>query len=145
MKNTRPALAAVIAVSAALLFSGCASGSSADATSSAQNCDSLRSEVRDINNGAQNTLASDLSEGQDDAKTYFDGLGDRVDTLADQWDSNKAVSAALDTLGDKLDAAEDYIDTVPTDGTEPDADALATVSGDISDAAAAVNDACTAK
>lgn len=148
MKNTRPAIAAVVAVTAALLFSGCASGGSSDASSSsadAQNCDALRSEVRDINNGAQNTLASDLSESQADAKTYFDGLGDRVDTLGDTWDSNKAVSAALDTLGEKLDAAEDFIDTVPTDGSDPDADALATASTDISDAAAAVNDACTAK
>jgi hypothetical protein len=147
MKTTRPAIAAVVAVTAALLFSGCAGGSgdASSSTADAQNCDTLRSEIRDINNGAQNTLAGDLSEGQADAKTYFDGLGDRVDTLEDTWESNKAVTSALDTLSDKLDAAEDFIDTVPTDGTDPDADALATASTDISDAAAAVNDACTAK
>ena len=145
MKTTRPAIIAAIAVSAALLFTGCASGSSSDSTASAQNCDTLRSEVRDINNGAQNTLAGDLSDSQADAKTYFDGLGDRVDTLADQWDDNAAVEKALEGLNDALDAGEDYIATVPTDPEQLDADAQTKAMTDISDAAAAVNTACTAK
>ena len=145
MKTTRPAIAAALAVSAALLFSGCASGSSSDSTASAQNCDTLQSEVRDINNGAQNTLAGDLSAGQADAKTYFDGLGDRVDTLSDDWDDNKDVEQALEGLSDALDAGEDYIDTVPTDPEQLDADAQTKAMTDISDAAAAVNDACSAK
>lgn len=142
MKTTRPAIIAALAVSAALLFTGCASGSSSD---SAQSCDTLRSEVRDINNGAQNTLAGDLSAGQADAKTYFDGLGDRVDALSDTWDDNKAVDKALDGLSDALDAGEDYIETVPTDPEKLDADAQTKAMTDISDAAAAVNKACTAK
>ena len=145
MKTTRPAIITTLAVSAALLFTGCASGSSSDSTTSAQNCDSLKSEVRDINNGAQNTLAGDLSEGQADAKTYFDSLGDRVDTLSDDWDDNKAVEKALEGLSDALDAGEDYIDTVPTDPDQVDADAQTKAMTDISDAAAAVNTACTDK
>ncbi|MET0726085.1 MAG: hypothetical protein ABWY36_07010 [Leifsonia sp.] len=142
MKNTRPALAAVVAVTAALLFSGCASGSTSD--TAANDCDTLRSDVRDISNGAQNTLAGDLSEAQDDAKKYLEGLNERIDSLEKTWESNEKVTAALETLGDKVDSAEEFVDSVPTDGSEIDADAQAAASGDIADAAAAVNEACTA-
>ncbi|MEJ3405383.1 hypothetical protein WDJ51_11615 [Rathayibacter sp. YIM 133350] len=147
MKKTRPAIAAAIAVSAALLFTGCASGSAGSATTAARDCGTLGSEVRDISNGAQNQLAGDLSDAdaQSAATEYLDSLGERTDKLEDTWKSDSKVSDALDKLGDSLDAAKDYVGTVPTDGSDPDADAQAKATGDIQDAANGVNSACSSK
>lgn len=146
MKNTRPAIAAAIAVSAALLFSGCASGGSASTTTTAAagaDCSKLQSNVRDISNGAQNTLATapaDVAAQTASAKTLAD-YSDRVTKLEDGV-KNSSVTDALKTLSDKILAGEDWVKAAPVDGSDADADTQATVTGDIQTAATAVVTAC---
>ncbi len=124
----------------ALLLAGCAAGGGG-ASSSADECDTVKSEVRDISNGAQNALAA----GGDPSETQatLEGYSDRVDTLGE--DTSDAVSDELEKLAEALDDAAEFAATLPSDpDAEVDADAVAEQQTAIQDAASGVNDACSA-
>ncbi|THG32459.1 hypothetical protein E6C70_11855 [Glaciibacter flavus] len=147
MKNTRPAIAAVIAVSAALLFSGCASGGGSSATTTAaagSDCSKLHSDVRDISNGAQNTLATAPADAdaQTASASALADFSDQAKKLEDSYSDNKGVTSALDDLASKIDAGQDWVKAAPVDGSDADADTQASVTADIDKAATAVDDAC---
>ena len=115
----------------ALLLSGCAAGGGA-ATPSADACDTVKSEVRDISNGAQNSLVSgdDPSEIQSSLEDY----SVRVSELAETTDD--AVSTELEGLTGALDDAAEFAGTLPSDPeAEVDADAVAEHQTAIQDAA----------
>ena len=112
----------------ALLLAGCAAGGGAS-TPSADACETVKSEVRDISNGAQNSLASggDPSEIQSSLEDY----SVRVTEL-------EGLTGALD------DAAE-FAGTLPSDPeAEVDADAVAEHQTAIQEAAAEVSSSCDA-
>jgi hypothetical protein len=124
----------------ALLLSGCAAGGGAS-TPSADACETVKSEVRDISNGAQNSLASggDPSEIQSSLEDY----SVRVTELAETTDD--AVSTELEGLTGALDDAAEFAGTLPSDPeAEVDADAVAEHQTAIQDAATAAGEACTA-
>lgn len=124
----------------ALLLAGCAAGGSG-ASSSADECDTVKSDVRDISNGAQNTLAA----GGDPAEiqSALEGYSDRVDQLGE--DTSDAVSDELEKLAGALDDAAEFAATLPSDpDAEVDSDAVAEHQTAIQDAASGVNDACSA-
>jgi len=125
----------------ALLLSGCATGGGA-ATPSADACDTVKSEVRDISNGAQNSLVSgdDPSEIQSSLEDY----SVRVSELAETTDD--AVSTELEGLTGALDDAAEFAGTLPSDPeAEVDADAVAEHQTAIQDAATAASEACAAE
>jgi hypothetical protein len=125
----------------ALLLAGCAAGGGGD-SASADECDTVKSEVRDISNGAQNTLAA----GGDPAEiqSALEGYSDRVDQLGE--DTSDAVSDELEQLAEALDDAADFAETLPSDpDAEVDADAVAEQQTAIQDAASGVSEACGAE
>ncbi|PWC03733.1 hypothetical protein [Agromyces badenianii] len=131
----------------ALLLSGCATGGTG-ASASADSCEVVRVEVRDISNGAQNSIltVSDPAE----LEAYLDGLSERVDALDEQAADDSALAKALDGLQEKLDDASDWAETLPTAaeieaGTEIDADAQSQQTADIQAAAVKVTEVCTAE
>ena len=124
----------------ALLLAGCAAGGGG-ASSSADECDTVKSDVRDISNGAQNTLAA----GGDPAEiqSTLEGYSDRVDTLGE--DTSDAVSDELEKLAEALDDAAEFAATLPSDpDAEVDADAVAEQLPATPAAAWGVNAACRA-
>ncbi|MFK4730264.1 hypothetical protein ROT00_11300 [Agromyces mediolanus] len=125
----------------ALLLSGCATSGSGDASAAPSGCDTIRSEVRNVSNGAQNTLAT-ATDGAA-TKTYLEGLEDRVDALDEQAGDDTKVEDALEGLKSALGDAADYAATIPADGTQ-DADALAAQQTAIQTAASEVTKACAA-
>ncbi|WP_022891095.1 hypothetical protein [Agromyces subbeticus] len=132
----------------ALLLSGCAAGSDTGAEASADSCEVVRVEVRDISNGAQNAIltASDPAELQ----SYLDGLSERVDALGEEAADDSAVSDALDALDEKLDAASDWAETLPSEadveaGAEIDAEAQSAQTEGIQAAAVKVTEVCKAE
>jgi hypothetical protein len=125
----------------ALLLSGCAAGGGTS-TPSADACDTVTSEVRDISNGAQNALVSgdDPSEIQSSLEDYSVRVTDLGETTTD------AVSTELEALTGALDDAAEFAGTLPTDPeAEVDADAVAEHQTAIQDAATAASEACTAE
>jgi len=125
----------------ALLLAGCAAGGGA-ATPSADPCEAVTSEVRDISNGAQNALAAggDPAEVQSTLEDY----STRVSELGETTDD--AVSAELEALAGALDDAAEFAATLPTDPeAEVDADAVAEHQTAIQDAATSASEACTAE
>ena len=125
----------------ALLLSGCTAGGGA-ATPSADPCETVQSEVRDISNGAQNSLVSggDPSEIQSSLEDY----SVRVTELGETTDD--AVSTELEALTGALDDAAEFAATLPSDPeAEVDADAVAEHQTAIQDAATAASEACTAE
>jgi len=130
---------AALVFASALLLSGCAaSGGGGEAA--VDTCETVRTEVRDISNGAQNSLAAggDPSE----VKSALEGYSERVDTLAEEAD-NEGVSDALEGLGERLDEAADFAETLPTDPeAEVDGEAVAEQQTAIHEAATEVTSAC---
>lgn len=125
----------------ALVLSGCASGGTAEPTVDA--CDAISSEVRDISNGAQNTLAAggDPSEVQ----SGLEGYSERVGALAEEAADDTGVTDALGALGEQLDGAAEFASTLPSDPeAEVDGEAVAEQQAAIAEAATGVNDACAA-
>jgi hypothetical protein len=125
----------------ALLLAGCAAGGGT-ATPSADPCETVKSEVRDISNGAQNALAA--GGDPSDVQASLEGYSERVDKLGETTDD--AVSTELDALAAALDDAAEFAATLPTDPeAEVDADAVAEHQTAIQEAAASASDACSAK
>jgi hypothetical protein len=125
----------------ALLLAGCAAGGGT-ATPSADPCETVKSEVRDISNGAQNALAAggDPAEVQSTLEDY----SVRVSELAETTDD--AVSTELEALTGALDDAAEFAATLPTDPeAEVDADAVAEHQTAIQEAATSASEACSAE
>ncbi len=125
----------------ALLLAGCAAGGGT-ATPSADPCETLSTEVRDISNGAQNTLAA----GGDPAEmqSALEGYAERVDALLEEADA--AVSEDLEAFHESLHEAAEFAATLPSDPeAEVDAEAVAEQQTAIQEAATGVNEACTAE
>lgn len=128
----------VLVFAGALLLSGCAAGGGGG-EAGADECETVRTEVRDISNGAQNALAAggDPSEVHD----ALEGYSERVDALEEEADG--AVSDALEALDEAIDEAADFAETLPSDPeAEVDAEAVAEHQTAIQDAAAEVTSAC---
>lgn len=131
----------------ALVLAGCAAGGSTGgddtASDAAGSCETLNSEVRDISNGAQNSLAS--TKAPNEIHDYLESLSERVDDLEESVD-DQTVSDALEALDERIDAAADFAETLPADPEAVrDAEAIAAQQAGIQEAAAAVTDACTAE
>jgi hypothetical protein len=134
---------AALVFASALLLSGCAAGGGgATATATADPCEAVRSEVRDISNGAQNALAAggDPAEVQSTLEDY----SVRVSELGETTDD--AVSTELEALTGALDDAAEFAATLPTDPeAEVDADAVAEHQTAIQEAATSASEACSAE
>ena len=125
----------------ALLLSGCTTGGSGSSPS-ADPCDTVQSEVRDISNGAQNTLASgdDPAEVQSALEDYSVRVTELGETTTD------AVSTELEALTGALDDAAEFAATLPSDPeAEVDAEAVAEHQTAIQDAATSASEACAAE
>ncbi|WP_136708184.1 hypothetical protein [Agromyces sp. H66] len=133
-------MSAALVFAGALLLSGCAAGGgSGDASGDA--CETIRAEVRDISNGAQNALAAggDPSEVQ----SALEGYSERADALGEEADDD--VAGALDALVGALDEAAGFAETLPTDPeAEVDGEAVAEHQTAIQEAATEVASACAA-
>ncbi|WP_139415414.1 hypothetical protein [Agromyces laixinhei] len=132
----------------ALLLSGCATSGGTEASPSADSCEVVRVEARDISNGAQNAIlaVSDPAE----LASSLDALSERVDALGEEAADDSAVADALDALDEKIDAASDWAETVPTEaeveaGAEVDADAQTAQAEGIQAAAIKVTEVCAAE
>ncbi|QEO14194.1 hypothetical protein FLP10_07010 [Agromyces intestinalis] len=138
---TMPAAAAAIA--GALLLAGCAS---TDGSSEASSCDVIKVEVRDISNGAQNTLAAESDPAA--LSDYLSGLSERVTTLEGEA-PNDDVKSALGDLSTSIENAAGWADEQPTpdpEAEEPeglDADGIAAQQESIQAAAVKVTEVCT--
>lgn len=123
---------AVLVAASTVMLAGCAAGG--------PDCEAINSEVRDISNGAQNTLAS--SQSPSDMSDYLSGLSDRIGTLEDQA-GDGAAKTALEAFDQAITAASDFAATLPADpDAERDADGIAAQQASVSDAADAVKAAC---
>jgi hypothetical protein len=130
---------AALVFASALLLSGCAAGGGG-ATATADPCEAVRSEVRDVSNGAQNALAAGGDPA--DVQATIEGYSERVTTLGET--TTDEVSTALEGLSGALDDAAEFAATLPSDPeAEVDADALAEHQTAIQDAATEASSACT--
>jgi hypothetical protein len=128
----------------ALLLTGCAAGGGAEASASADPCESVRVEVRDISNGAQNALTAGGDPA--DVQAALEGYSQRVDDLDESAGDDTAVSDSLDALDDAIDEAAEFAATLPADPeAEVDAEAVAGHQTAIQEAAAEVTSACGAE
>lgn len=139
MRTTRTTSIAALVLGGGLLLSGCASGGP-----SAADCEELSTAVRDISNGAQNTLASvsDPAEAAD----YFEELQGRVTQLGEDFGGSADVDAALSELDDALaGAAEAVASALVVDPDDEDAEPndFTAQSSAVQEAAAEVGPACT--
>lgn len=130
---------AALVFASALLLSGCAAGGGGGAAT-ADPCEAVRTEARDISNGAQNTLAAGGDPA--DVQAAIEGYSERVTTLGET--TSDEVSTALEGLSGALDEAAEFAATLPSDPeAEADADAVAEHQTAIQEAAAEVGSACT--
>lgn len=137
---------AALVFASALLLTGCAAGGgSAEGEgtgSSVDACSAIRSEVRDISNGAQNALAAggDPSEIQ----STLEGYSERILAIDRTGGDDTELSDALDALDEKINEAAEFAATLPSDPeAEVDEEALAEQQTGIQEAASAVGDTCT--
>ncbi len=138
---------AALVFASALLLTGCAAGAAdggngEGAGSSVDACGTIRSEVRDISNGAQNALASggDPSEIQ----STLEGYSERIMAIDRTGGDDTELSDALDALDEKINEAAEFAATLPSDPeAEVDEEALAEQQTAIQEAASGVGDSCT--
>lgn len=130
-----------LAFAGALLLSGCtAGGGTTQTTAAAGSCETVKSEVRDISNGAQNALAAGGDPA--DVQSTLEDYSVRVDELGETTDD--AVSTELEGLSGALDDAAEFAATLPSDPeAEVDSEAVAEHQTAIQDAASAASEACT--
>ncbi|QAY72339.1 hypothetical protein ET445_02290 [Agromyces protaetiae] len=126
--------AAVVATST-LLLAGCAAGGTASS-----DCTTINNEIRDVSNGAQNTLVSTAESA--DIQSNLEGYSERIVALEDG--ASDAVKTALGALDDALGSAAEFAATLPDgEDAERDGDAIAGQQSAIADAADAAKAACT--
>ncbi|WP_188743733.1 hypothetical protein [Agromyces bauzanensis] len=132
-------MSAALVFAGALLLSGCAAGGgNGDASGDA--CETVRTEARDISNGAQNALAA--GGDPSDVQSALEGYSERAAALGDE---NEDVADSAEALVGALDEAAAFAETLPTDPeAEVDAEAVAEHQTAIQEAAAEVSSACTA-
>lgn len=134
---------AVLVLAGALLLTGCASGGGASPTTGADACATVQSEVRDISNGAQNTLAAAGTPSEIQAK--LDDYSARVVALEEKAD-NPDVADALARVDEKIAEVSAAVETLPTDADGAiDGDAIAEQQAGIQEAADKVKTACAGK
>ncbi|WP_130505050.1 hypothetical protein [Microterricola gilva] len=132
----------MLVLAGALLLTGCASGGSAGSTPKADACATLQSEVRDISNGAQNTLAAAGTPSEIQAK--LKDYSARVVALEEKAD-NPDVADALAKVDEKLAEVSTTVGTLPTDADGAiDGAAIAEQQAGIQAAADKIKTACTA-
>lgn len=133
---------AALVFASVLLLSGCAAaGGGGGGEATADPCETVRTEVRDISNGAQNALASggDPSEVQ----AALEGYVERVAALDKTAGDDAEVSEALDALSEKLDEAAVFAETLPSDPeAEIDAEAVGEHQTAVQEAATEITSAC---
>ncbi len=133
---------AALVFAGALLLSACATGGGT-AEPTADPCETVQFEVRDISNGAQNTLArgGDPTDMQATLETY----SERVAALEETAGDNAALSEALVVLDETIAEAANFALTLPSDpAADVDPEALTMQQTQIADAADQVNIACGA-
>lgn len=136
MKSTRMVTAAALALGAALAFTGCAGeATTTDAATTSTTVDAC-TEVRNVTNGALNTLAGDITTDPAAATEYFGQLETRVNALVGTVDNKKAdeaFTAFATTLGD----AAGYVSTAvaPAEDSEEADPALVATATAVQDAA----------
>lgn len=141
MQRIKTSVALVFA--GALLLTGCATGGDGGGgEATADPCETVRSEVRDISNGAQNALAA--GGDPNDVQSAVEGYRERVDALDKSAGDDAGLSDALEALGEKIDEAAEFAATLPSDPeAEVDADELAAQQEAIAEAAAEVTASCS--
>ncbi len=117
MKSTRMVTVAALALGAALTFTGCAAEAAPAVSTDNQAC----SEVRNITNGALNTLAGDLAADPAGKSDYFAQLSERVEALHGTVDNAQA-DAAFSSFSAALGEASAYVATVSTEAPAADAE-----------------------
>jgi hypothetical protein len=111
MKSTRMVTTAALALGAAIAFTGCAAEAateSAAPTTTVEAC----TEVRNVTNGALNTLAGDIAADPASVSEYFGQLTDRVNALVGTVE-NKDADKAFGDFSAALGEAGAYVATVP--------------------------------
>ena len=131
---------AALVLAGALFLSGCAAGGGTVPTSRADACATLQTALRDVANGAQNTLAAVGTPSEIQAK--LEGYSERAAALAEEAE-NPDVADALAAVNETLSEAATNVATLPTDAEGAlDADAVAEQQAAIQEAADKVRAAC---
>lgn len=148
----RFAMPAALVFAGALALSGCAAGDGGDTAGSADDtCTTVATEVRDISNGVQNTLASSASV--DELETYLEDAKSRVDAAVEEAGDDEEVAAAIEDFKATLEGVSEYAGEL-TEGpseedpevtvVEQDPEALAEQQAAVQEASAEVGSACAA-
>lgn len=147
MKSTRMVTVAALALGAALTFTGCAAEATPEAAPATTASVDACSEVRNVTNGALNTLAGDLAADPAGKSDYFGQLTERVDALLGTVE-NSAADAAFSSFSAALGEAGAYVATVPTEapteGAETDPALIAATTA-VQDASVEAASNCSAK
>ena len=146
----RIAMPAALVFAGALALSGCATGNGGDTAAPAEDtCATVASEMRDISNGIQNTLASATST--DDIQAYLDDAKSRVDAAVEEAGDNEELAAAVEDFKSQLESVSEYAGEL-TEGpseddpeatvVEQDPEAMAEQQTAVMEAATEVNSVC---
>jgi len=132
---------AALVLVGALFLSGCAAGGGAGPTATADACATLQTALRDISNGAQNTLASAGTPSE--IQTRLEGYSERAAALAEGAE-NPDVAAALSAVDEKISDVAAAVATLPTDADGAlDTDAVAEQQTAIQETVDEVKAACS--
>ena len=118
----RFAMPAALVFAGALALSGCAAGNGGDTASpAADSCTTVATEVRDISNGVQNTLAAPASV--DELETYLDDASSRVDAAAEDAGDNDDLASAVEDFKATLEGVSEYASGLTEGPSEDDPEA----------------------
>jgi hypothetical protein len=141
---------AALVFAGALALSGCAAGDGGDTAAPAEDtCTTVASEVRDISNGVQNTLAAPASV--DELESYLEEAKSRVDAAVEEAGDDEELAAAVEEFKASLDGASEYAGELTeapseedpeTTTIEQDPDALAEQQSAVQEASVEVNSVC---
>lgn len=146
----RIAMPAALVFAGALALSGCAAGDGGDTAAPAEDtCATIASEVRDISNGVQNTLASAASV--DEIEAYLEDAKSRIDAAVEEAGDNEELAAAVEEFKAQLESVSEYSGEL-TEGpsevdpeatvVEQDPEAMAEQQTAVMEAATEVNSVC---
>jgi hypothetical protein len=115
----RIAMPAALVFAGALALSGCAAEDGGDtAGSGADTCTTVASEMRDISNGVQNTLAS--ASSVDDIEAYLEDAQSRVDAAIEEAGDDDELVSAVEDFKAELEAVGEYAGGLTDAPTEED-------------------------